>query len=178
MIIRKRSLLYLFIASLLFLGVTAMSFSEIGKMCLFSGISGIITLDGKPVGNAKIKRVVGKAHTHGKKTDETTTNDKGYFEMPPVFDRSLIGKVLPMQFSVPQEIFVAYREKKYNIWSGVKSKREENSESSGNPLVVQCELNRDHQIVSVGGGFVSSSCTWKFEPDPPLIIDPPEDDED
>ena len=155
-----------------------MSFSDIGKMCLFSGISGVITLDGQPVINARLKRIVRKAHSEGKKTDETTTDDKGYFSMPAVFDRSIVGKILPMEFSVPQQIYVYYQGQEYKIWSGVKRDREENSESSGNPLIVSCELNQEHEIASVGGGFVSSSCHWEFTPDPPVTFGPPESDED
>lgn len=155
-----------------------MSLSDVGKMCLFSEISGVVTFEGKPVVQAKMKRVVRKAHSQAEKVDETTTDNRGYFKMPAVYDRSIAGKILPMEFSVPQQIFVYVDEKEYEIWSGVKRKREENSESSGNPLVVKCELSGEQKIVSVSGGFVSSLCTWDFTPDAPLVIDLPEEDED
>lgn len=148
------------------------------KPCLFSAISGTITLDGKPVANAKVKRLAGKAHSEGQKIDETFTDDNGKFEMPAVFDRVLLAKVLPMEFAVSQQIFVYIENKEYEIWNGVKRQRQENSESSGNPLIVSCELNQAHKMVSVGGGFVSSNCLWDFTPDPPLILDDPLPDDE
>ncbi len=148
------------------------------KPCLFSAISGVITLNGKPVKNAQLKRIVGKAHAQGKVTDETTTDENGYFSMPAVFDKVLLAKVLPMEFSVPQEIFVYYEGKEYDIWSGVKRKREENSESRGKPLVVKCELEGERKRISVNDNLIYTRCNWDVEPDPPMVFDPPEDDED
>ena len=37
-------------------GVYAMSLGDVGRVCLFSSISGTITLDGKPVVNARLVR--------------------------------------------------------------------------------------------------------------------------
>ena len=157
-------------------GIFAMSLKDVGKLCLFSAISGVITLDGKPVSAAQIKRTVGKAHTQGEKTDETYTDADGYFEMPSVWDRSLIGKVLPMEFAVPQEVFVYADGQEYKIWSGVKRRKEEFSESSGQPLVVRCELKSEKRIVNVGGGFVSSVCEWNYKEDPQPDFGLPIDD--
>ena len=142
-----------------------MSLKDVGKLCLFSAISGVITLDGKPVAGALIQRTVDKAHTHGEVTDETTTDADGYFEMPSVWDRSLIGKVLPMEFAVHQEVLVRVDETQYKIWSGVKRKPEENAESKGKPLIVQCELNGEEKIIWVNNGPVTTVCTWDVEPD-------------
>ena len=155
-----------------------MSLSDVGKLCLFSGLSGVITLDGKPVANATVKRIVGKAHTQGKKTDETTTDENGHFSMPAVFDRSIIGKFLPMEFSVPQEIFVYHESKEYDIWSGVKRKPEENAESRGKPLKVQCRLEAERKSIEVNGGVIFTRCTWDVEPDTPFVFDGPDETED
>ncbi len=81
---------------ILTIGVIKMAFADIGKVCLFSEISGVITLDGKPVANAKLVRTVNKEKDI---TDETTTDDKGYFKMPAVYERT-ITKFLPMEFVV------------------------------------------------------------------------------
>ena len=134
--------------------------------CLFSAISGTITLNGKPAAGAKLIRTTGKAHTHGQLVDDTTTNDQGQFEMPGVFERVLLAKFLPMEFVAAQEIVVEYDGVTYKMWAGVKREREVNSESSGRPLVVACELTDEPKSVSVGGGFVNSICEWGFDPDP------------
>lgn len=139
-----------------------MSITEAGKVCLFSGISGVIKLDGKPVANARLVRTVNKEKD---KVDETTTDENGYFEMPPVFERT-ITKFLPMEFVVGQKIEVYSEDKVTEIWSGVKRKPEENVESKGKPLVVECELSLEKMnYIKVNGGPIFSRCKWDVEPD-------------
>lgn len=141
-----------------------MSLRDVGKVCLFSGISGVITLDGEPVVNAKVRRIVGRVFTGGKKIDETTTDENGYFEMPAVFQRT-ISKYLPQEFVAPQQMFVDYNGKEYFLWEGVKREPGENVESRGKPLVVSCELASEEKNIVVDGSFITSVCTWDVEPD-------------
>ena len=96
---------------------------------------------------------------------ETYTDENGYFEFPPFFERS-IAKYLPMEFVVGQKIIVTYEGKEYEMWSGVKRKPEENVESRGKPLVVECELSGEEKLIEVNGGPIFSLCTWDVEPDP------------
>ena len=136
-------------------GVYAMSINDIGKQCLFSSFSGVITLNGKPVDGAKIKRIAYRSHTKGNKTDYTITNEQGEFFMPTVWDRNIVGKFLPMEFAAAQEVFVYVDNQEYQIWYGVKREREENSEMRGNKLNVQCELLSEDKTVWVNGSPVS-----------------------
>ncbi len=138
-----------------------MSLTDIGKVCLFSKISGVITLNGKPAAGAKLVRT---ADRDGTKTDETVTDENGFFEFPAMFERT-ITKHLPMEFVASQEILVHYEGKEYEMWSGVKRKREENSESRGKPLDVKCELSNEMKRIKVNGSPISSLCTWDVEPD-------------
>lgn len=141
-----------------------MAISDVGKVCLFSEISGVITLNGKPVSHAKLVRTVNKEKEI---TDETMTDESGHFAMPAVFDRT-ITKFLPMEFVVRQVIYVHYEGKEYKLWSGVKREPEENSESRGKPLVVSCELNQEKQYKQVNGSPIISYCIWDAESDPPI----------
>ncbi|WNO09772.1 carboxypeptidase-like regulatory domain-containing protein [Teredinibacter sp. KSP-S5-2] len=154
-----------------------MSENQSGILCLFSAISGQITLNGKPVEQAKVTRLSRKAYAQKELTDETQTDDNGYFTLPALFDKSHVGKVLPMEFSVPQVMYVHYQGTEYKIWSGVKRNPAENAESRGKPLVVQCELTDETRLIEVNGGPIFSMCTWDVEPDSPFIIPPPDDDE-
>ena len=130
-----------------------MSIFDAGKVCLFSRISGVITLDGKPIANARLVRTVNK---ESDKVDEATTDEKGYFEMPAVFERT-VTKFLPQEFVVSQKIVVHYQEKEYEIWSGIKRDKEENVESRGKPLVVTCELNlKEPNYIKVNDGPIFS----------------------
>lgn len=139
-----------------------MTLFDAGKVCLFSKISGVITLDGKPVANAKITRTV---NLNKDKVDHTYTDDKGYFEMPAVFQRT-VTKFLPQEFVANQEIFVRHLDQDYRIWSSVKRTPEENSEARGKDLVVECELNSEETLITVNNSPIFSLCKWNVEPDP------------
>lgn len=143
-------------------GASTPSLFDAGKVCLFSRISGVITLDGIPAANAKVIRTV---NLNKDKVDHTYTDEHGYFEMPAVFQRT-VTKFLPQEFVVSQVIVVHYNEKEYDIWSGVKRTQEENAEGRGKTLNVQCELNSEKSIKIVNNSPYISRCTWDAEPDP------------
>ncbi len=153
----------LFMLAIPISGSAGMSISDAGKVCLFSKISGVIKLNGEPVSNARLVRTV---NLSSPETDEASTDENGYFEMPAVFKRT-IAKYLPQEFAVSQEIIVHYDGKEYRMWSGVKRKPEENSESRGKPLVVTCELNSEKSMIKVNNSPIFSLCTWDVEPDKP-----------
>ena len=144
-----------------------MAVSDLGKVCLFSGISGVITMNGKPVANAKLVRT---ADRDGAMTDETITDENGQFSMPAVFERT-ITKYLPQEFVASQEIYIYVDGMKHKVWSGVKRKPDENSESRGKPLVVKCELSNELDLKEVNNSPIFSRCEWDAEPDEPLQID-------
>lgn len=139
-----------------------MGLSDAGKVCLFSGMSGVVKLDGKPVAGAKLVRTVKKEKD---KADETTTDKSGRFEFKPIFERT-ITKFLPMEFVVSQQIDVYYKGAKYEMWSGVKREPDENTESRGEPLIVECELASEEQLKIVNGSSIFSLCKWDAESDP------------
>ncbi len=143
-----------------------MGITDAGKVCLFSGMSGIIKLDGKPVSGAKLIRSVKKEK---KRFDETITDENGRFEFKPIFERT-ITKFLPMEFVVQQVIWVHYEGKEYKMWSGVKRTEEENAESRGKPLVVTCDLNSEESLIEVNGSPIFSLCKWDVEPDTKLDL--------
>ena len=138
-----------------------MSIMDAGKVCLFSKISGVVTLNGKPVVNAQLTRT---ASLSKNRTDTARTDENGYFEMPSVFERT-ITKFLPQEFVAKQVIEVNYDNHQYDIWSGVKRTPEENAESKGQPLQVSCELSSDKTLKQVNNNPIISRCTWAAEPD-------------
>ena len=143
-------------------GAFAMGLSDAGKVCLFSGMSGVIKIDGKPVAGARLVRSVKKEN---KARDEVVTDDNGYFELKPIFERSLT-KYLPMEFVVSQQIDVYYKGAKYEMWSGVKREPDENTESRGESLIVECELASEERLKIVNGSAIFSLCKWDADPDP------------
>jgi hypothetical protein len=141
-----------------------MSISDVGKVCLFSRMSGVVKLHGEPAKNARLVRTVSLSSSP--KTDETYTDENGYFEFPAVFERT-VAKFLPMEFVAKQDIVVHYQGTEYEMWDGIKRRPEENVESRGQPLVVECELAMEElDYKSVNGGPIFSRCIWGAEGDP------------
>ena len=149
------------------LGGTAVGLTDIGKVCVFSAISGVVTLNGQPVAHAKLVRTASKEREH---QDETTTDENGYFSFPAMYERS-IAKFLPMEFVAKQKIMIEHNGKSYKLWSGVKGKPDENVEARGKPLIVECQLNNDISHIWVNGLVFSTLCKWDVEPDPPVNMD-------
>jgi hypothetical protein len=139
----------------------AMSIFDAGKVCLFSKISGTITLDGKPAANATVIRTV---NLNKNKTDQTTTDENGYFEMPAVFQRT-VTKFLPQEFVSTQTITVNFNQKVYRMWHSVKRSPEENTEAKGKPLKVKCDLGAEEKLINVNRAPIFSLCEWDVEPD-------------
>lgn len=145
-------------------GVLTMSNGDLGKVCLFSSIQGVITLNGEPAGGARLVRTVDLS---GAKVDETIADERGWFEMPPVFART-ITKYLPQEFVSKQKIVAHYEGQEYRIWYSIKRTPDENSEARGKPLRVTCELSHDETIIVVDGSPIHSLCQWDVEPDESL----------
>jgi hypothetical protein len=78
--------------------------------------------------------------------------------MPALFVRS-IAKYLPQEFVVGQSIKVVVGDKEDQIWSGVKRKKEENTESRGEPLIVTCDLSNKKEIIRVNGSVFDGNIT-------------------
>lgn len=142
-------------------GVYAMTVTDIGKVYLFSAISGTITADGKAAANVRLVRTAALGKT---KTDETQTDENGYFEFPAIYERS-ITKFLPQEFVAKQDITAHYNGQEIKVWDGIKRKPEENVESRGKPLLVECELLTEEKLIIVNNGPIHSRCIWNVEPD-------------
>ncbi len=144
-----------------------MTLGDVGRVCLFSAISGTITLDGKPVANARLVRT---GDRDGPKVDETVTDANGHFAFPAMFERT-ITKFLPQEFVASQQIIVHYAGRQYEMWSSIKRNSSENTESKGKPLIVSCELNSEEKTIVVDRVPIHSLCIWDVEPDAPINWD-------
>ncbi|MAZ89813.1 MAG: hypothetical protein CL693_19435 [Cellvibrionaceae bacterium] len=138
-----------------------MSILDVGKVCTFSAVSGVITKDGQPVRNARIVRVV---DFQSKSQDETTTDEHGRFSMPALFERS-ITKLLPQEFVVGQSLLIEDGGDLQEFHMGVKRQSEENVESKGVPLDVICELSDENSAFYIDGNAFVTKCKWDAEHD-------------
>ena len=139
-------------------GVYAMS----AKPCLFSGMTGVINYEGKPAANVRLLRKI-----EGKDIDETITDANGFFEFKAVYQKKSLLNLLPTEFVIQQRIFAFKDNEEFEIWTGIKRDKEENSESRGKPLVVNCELTlEERHHIRVNGSPYFTMCNWDVEEDP------------
>lgn len=143
-------------------GVCAMSLTDIGKVCLFSEMSGVLTVNGLPAANVRLVRTAKWQSEH---QDETTTDADGHFHFPEMTERT-VAKFLPMEFVASQSLTAFYDGTKIQVWRGIKRTSQRNAESRGTPLNVTCELFDEEKSITVNGGPIFSRCNWDVKPDP------------
>ena len=79
-----------------------MAMFDVGKTCVFSQVKAKLTLNGEPVKNTKVIRRWEWNELH---EDSTTTDDKGYFEFPVIFEKSA-SRLLPIELVIAQGLYV------------------------------------------------------------------------
>lgn len=132
-----------------------MSMFNIGKSCVFSAVSGVVTLDGKPVANAQINR---QAKWQKSGSDQTQTDASGNFSFPPMYQSSIM-KFMPAEFVTHQTIHIVHDGKEYLAWESTKRAPEENSELGGKPIKMTCELSKEPEVVLVGRTAIDGVCS-------------------
>ena len=153
---------------IVFVGANAMSKNN--KTCLFSAISGTITLNGKPVANARIKRV------SDERVDESKTDENGYFTMPSIFANpifSFISRFIPGQFVSTQKLYIYVDGMEHLLLEGIRRNEAEFTESQGKPWVISCELSDDPIWFRIDGNAFASRCKWDAEHDKKMEVLPP-----
>lgn len=151
-------------------GGHAMGFFSKPKHCVFSAVSGHLTLNGEPVKNARLVRTGQLGHAKTEVTDEAITDEKGYFEFPDMFQSaSEFGGLAA--FRVFQEIKV-YQEdgNEVSIWRGTRKDGVKGNENRQEPWRVQCELsNTIKKLFIVNDASYFTVCAWDVEED---VIEP------
>ncbi len=153
---------------IVFVGANAMSKNN--KTCLFSAISGTITLGSKPVANARIKRV------SDERVDESKTDENGYFTMPSIFANpifSFISRFIPGQFVSTQKLYIYVDGMEHLLLEGIRRNEAEFTESQGKPWVISCELSDDPIWFRIDGNAFASRCKWDAEHDKKMEVLPP-----
>lgn len=142
-----------------------MGFFAKPKHCVFSAISGTITLNGEPVKHARLVRTGKLGHAKTGVVDETTTDENGYFSLPNMFQSASEFGGLAM-FIIFQKIEISHNNQIALIWSGSKYDGEIGSENRGNTLDVICELSMEMRSLFINSGQYHTNCLWDVEKDP------------
>lgn len=150
-------LIPVYILSLVFVpGAEAMSLFDIGKTCVFSEVKARLYKNGEPLRNVKVIR---RWEWNQLESDSTTTDDKGYFEFPAVFEKS-VSRLLPVELVIAQGLYVIDGDEEQKIWSNSKREPEENAEFGGKPFDLVCELTDEMKIYKDFGTRMRTLCTW------------------
>ena len=127
------------------------------EVVLCSPMEGVITVEGKPVSNAKIERNIKWQDDVGE-TDTYYTDKNGSFSLPIKQTTVRLNKIT--QFVMSQEITVFYNNSKYMIWTLGKGSKLLYGELNGKPENFRCELTNDPIRVEVEDGLLGTSCVW------------------
>jgi hypothetical protein len=134
------------------LQVSAMSLFGF-KVCLATEVKGLVTLNGKPVANAKVTREV--LFRDEKLNSETITDANGNFLLPAVYDRT-IWKHTPFEVVIGQTINIEYDNNKYLAFRTSKRNFDVDGELNSpiaiengealTPFILACELTNEEWL--------------------------------
>lgn len=149
-----------------------MGFFSKPKHCVFSAVSGHLTLNGEPVKNARLVRTGQLGHAKSEVTDEAITDENGYFEFPDMYQSaSEFGGLAA--FRIFQSIVLIQSDgHQQEVWRGVKRDGARGAENRQNPWVMTCELSNPEKMFVVDGAGYFTICSWDVEEDPkPMVTD-------
>lgn len=112
------------------------------KKIMFSEVFGQVTLNGAPVKDAIIERYYRWAWDDKKESDNTTTNEKGIFNLPAQEKNAFISSLIPHEPSIFQQITIKHQGKEYVAWHYTKHNYDKNGELGGRPIRLKCELSK------------------------------------
>ena len=113
------------------------------KICLFSEVNGIVTLNGKPVAGVEVIRTSQMGHDNIY-TDKTVTDEQGRYRFAARFTHS-VRKIAPVEPVITQKIAFFHQDREYLGWEAVKDGYELNTEL-GQPINLACELGQEPKI--------------------------------
>lgn len=116
--------------------------TAMAKMVMFSGVSGKVLLDGKPVAGAVVEREFRWSWKSETGTDSTQTDASGAFRLPVIERSSFMGSVLPHQPNVRQTILIKHGGKTHKAWMFNKGNYDLDGELD-RPIVMTCRLERE-----------------------------------
>ena len=114
-----------------------------GRMNLFSTVSGVVLDHGTAVAGAVIKRTVFWTWKSERIADQTTTDAQGRFALPAIWRTSWLGSILPHEPLVEQEILIEHGGRTYVAWRYNRRTYDENDELYGSPIELRCSLENE-----------------------------------
>jgi len=138
------------------------------KVNLFSEMKGVVTLDGKPVSGALLKRTA-IPNNDKEYTDNTTTDENGRFHFNKM-ETKMFSKFLPGESRVHQKVVIDYNGKQYIAWETAAASDVDKGELNESADIgtsreieinLKCELTADK--TDKAGAYttvISGICSW------------------
>ena len=128
------------------------------KVCLFSQVNGLVTLNGKAVSGAEVVRT---AEFRNKRyVDNAVTDNEGRYRFPESSGHSF-SKIMYLEPRISQSILIRYKGTEYVAWESVKGNSAADGEIS-EPLSLACELTTKSTIKrGRNGNPVNGICSWQ-----------------
>lgn len=127
------------------------------EVVICSPMEGQITMNGKPLANAKIERFLKWKDEIGEK-DYFFTDEEGFFKLP--MRKDIVTLSIISTFVMSHEIRVFSNNEEYLIWTMGKGSTVKFGELGGRPVNFKCELTDDLVRVEVEDGLLGTSCKW------------------
>ena len=126
------------------------------KVCLFSEVNGVVTLNGKPVAGVEVVRTAELGCNDKLFTDRTLTDDQGRYRFSARFTHS-VCKIAPVEPIVSQKIVFLHQGKEYLGWEMTKHNYEVDGELR-RPIQLSCDLNTKNDRKEFGPQIVWGIC--------------------
>jgi len=130
--------------------------SDVGaemKLYLFSPVTGRVIHNGVPVAGAKIERTYNWVWKNESRSDSTTTDGAGQFQLPAITRLSLWGSLVPHDPYVEQRIDILANNVKYTAFQAIRRNYEVNYELDGAPMKLVCRLEQPATVKERFGGI-------------------------
>jgi hypothetical protein len=156
---KSRYQILLFVClSMVTLEVWSMGLFDFLKVCLFSEVNGVVTLEGKPVAGAELVRT---AMINDKEyTDKTVTDEGGKFHFDAMYTHSINKIVFIIEPVIPQTMTIFHNDKEYLGWRTSKRDYHMNAELDGEREIdLKCELTNERSVkYQTLGSNISGIC--------------------
>jgi len=153
-----KNISFMFLLAYSLTGVSASMFQKPeGEVVLFSPMQGKITVNDKPVADARVERFLKWKDETGEK-DSFSTDQSGHFNIPVKKDTIKLSTI--SKFVIAQEVRVYIDKEEYLIWTMGTGNKTSYGELGGKPKTLRCELSDAMTCVEVDDGLLGTSCKW------------------
>lgn len=131
------------------------------RVCIATGMAGVILIDGKPARNLTVQRKLRWKSDDWDNITQSVTNDHGEFSFATHWEDIRIKFMTQPVFTNRIEVLNVDIEEPI-IFTTSKIGLDEYSEFDGKPTNFKCELTDPWRKVKTKYGFIATNCIWEL----------------